>query len=452
MNKNDFENLFQLKTTIPQDWNIYQIKSIVSTKITDGPHETPELKEAGVPFISAEAIKNDKIDYNLRRGYISEELHKQYSKKCKPQKNDIFIIKSGATTGNVAYVDVDFEFNIWSPLALVRCKEYLVYFKFLYYQLLSDIFRKQVELSWSFGTQENIGMRVIERLRAIIPTLPEQRLIADYLDKTCASIDKAIETKKKQLETLDDLRKSIIHKAVTKGLDDSVELKDSGVEWIGLVPEHWVITVLKRTTYIKGRIGWQGLTSEEYRSEGKYLLVTGTDFDNGGIKWDGCWFVDEERYMEDPHIQLKQDDVLITKDGTIGKIALVENVPHKATLNSGVFVTRPLKNEYLQKYMYWVLKSDLFPEFIEYSKVGTTIAHLYQKTFERLTYPLPPVQEQQNFVLFLDKKIAELKKLEENIGVQIKSLQLYRKSLIHECVTGKRRITEKHLKEIEAHV
>ena len=156
---------------IPSEWQLIAIKQIVSVKITDGPHETPQLSDDGVQFISAEAIKNSQIDFNLRRGFISPELHKQYSYKCKPQRGDIFVIKSGATTGNVAYVDVDFEFSIWSPLALIRCNVQIAFYKFVYYVFLTDVFRKQVELSWSFGTQQNIGMGVIERLK-VPPSVP----------------------------------------------------------------------------------------------------------------------------------------------------------------------------------------------------------------------------------------------------------------------------------------
>jgi type I restriction enzyme S subunit len=213
------------------------------------------------------------------------------------------------------------------------------------------------------------------------------------------------------------------------------EYKDSGVPWIGEVPKDWQIPVLKRTTYIKGRIGWQGLTSEEYRNEGTYHLVTGTDFDSGKIRWERCWYVDEARYSEDENIQLCEDDVLITKDGTIGKIAIVEYMPFRATLNSGVFVTRPFKKQYLQRFMFWVLNSDLFPEFIEYSKVGTTIAHLYQKTFEKFIYPLPSLSEQHRIAAYLDKACSAIDATIETKRKQLKTLDALRKSIIHKAVT-----------------
>lgn len=212
----------------PPDWQLIAIKRLVSIKITDGPHETPELVDEGVQFISAEAIKNNRIDFNQRRGFITQELHEEYSRKCKPQKGDIFVIKSGATTGNVAYVDVDFEFSIWSPLALIRCNERIAFYKFVYYVLLSEVFRKQVELSWSFGTQQNIGMGVIERLKVPLPPLTEQNRIASYLDASCEALDavglvprqkedmpKPSGILNQQLDILAAYRKSLIHECVT---------------------------------------------------------------------------------------------------------------------------------------------------------------------------------------------------------------------------------------------
>jgi type I restriction enzyme S subunit len=200
---------------IPQAWRMQRIKDIVKTKITDGPHETPQLEESGIPFISAEAIKGDKIDFNKKRGFISQELHEIYSKKCKPQKFDIFIIKSGATTGNVAYVETDIEFNIWSPLALVRCKETLADYKFIYYQFLGDVFKKQIELSWSFGTQENIGMGVLGRIKISLPPIDEQKEIVRYLDNICGKINKTKEITENQIKTLTQYRQSLIHECVT---------------------------------------------------------------------------------------------------------------------------------------------------------------------------------------------------------------------------------------------
>ena len=131
--------------------------------------------------------------------------------------------------------------------------------------------------------------------------------------------------------------------------------KDSGVEWIGQVPEGWAVKKIKHRCYVKGRVGWKGLKSSEFLLEGFSYLVTGTDFNDAKINWKECYHIDKERYEEDPYIQLQDDDLLITKDGTIGKLAIVESLDKPACLNSGIFVVRSLEEDFTTKYLYWVL-------------------------------------------------------------------------------------------------
>lgn len=104
------------------------------------------------------------------------------------------------------------------------------------------------------------------------------------------------------------------------------QYKDSGVEWIGEVPKHWGVKKIKHCCYVKGRVGWKGLKSSEFLLDGFSYLVTGTDFKNGMINWAECHHIDKERYEEDPYIQLQNDDLLITKDGTIGKLAIIKSL------------------------------------------------------------------------------------------------------------------------------
>src|SRR5690625_3266498 len=193
---------------IPEKWMVVSIKRVLATKITDGPHETPSLREEGIPFISAEAIKNGKIDFDLMRGYISREIHNIYKKKCLPQKHDIFIVKSGATTGNVAMVEMEKEFNIWSPLALVRANSQKVLPKYLYFQISSLVFREQVETRWNYGTQQNIGMNILENLLITLPDLKEQKKIRERSEEHTSELQsrghlvcRLLLEKKKQLKT-----------------------------------------------------------------------------------------------------------------------------------------------------------------------------------------------------------------------------------------------------------
>ena len=183
--------------------------------------------------------------------------------------------------------------------------------------------------------------------------------------------------------------------------------KPSGVAWLGEIPSSWDVAKVKYSSYLKARIGWQNLRTDEFVESGPYC-VTGTDFKNGRIDWTNCYHVSQSRYDLDPKIQLDSNDILITKDGTIGKVAHVEELPDCATLNSGVFVVRPLKESYSTRFMYWVLSSNVFGSFIDYIRNGSTIHHLYQYSFERFQFPVPSRGEQHRIATFLDHKTAEI--------------------------------------------
>ncbi|MCE0826317.1 restriction endonuclease subunit S [Buttiauxella sp. A2-C2_NF] len=230
---------------IPLEWTRAALKFVVSARITDGPHETPNFIDDGVPFLSAEAIKLNKLDFSRKRAYISFNLHEKYSLKCLPQRDDIFMVKSGNTTGAVAIVETDEIFNIWSPLALIRCNKEIIAPRYVYYSMLAGFFQTSVQLSWSQGTQPNIGMGVIENLHLTYPELTVQNKIVSFLDHETAKIDNLIEKQQQLIELLKEKRQAVISHAVTKGLNPDVPMKGSGVEWLGEVPEHWDVIRLK---------------------------------------------------------------------------------------------------------------------------------------------------------------------------------------------------------------
>ena len=200
---------------IPEKWNSIQVKSCVSIPVVDGPHESPELLDNGIPYISATAIENSKIDFSLKRGFISEKYCDECDKRYKPMKDDILMIKLGATTGQVAIVETDERFNIWVPLAAIRCNKNIALPKFVFYSFQSDYCLKQMEMSWTFGTQQTLGVSSIERLKIFLPNIETQKEIAGYLDKKCTAIDTAIEQKQKLIEKLTEYKKSLIYECVT---------------------------------------------------------------------------------------------------------------------------------------------------------------------------------------------------------------------------------------------
>ncbi len=200
---------------IPSHWKETKTLRLLSMPITDGPHETPDGLDDGIPFISADAVSDGYINFDNKWGYISQKYYEECCKKYIPQKYDIYMIKSGASTGRTAIVETDEIFTIWSPLAVFRANTNIILPYFLLYVLRSDYYQKQVENKWSFGTQQNIGMRVLEKLLISYPPITEQQAIADYLDEKCADIDSLIQTKQSKIDSLKEYKKSIIYEYVT---------------------------------------------------------------------------------------------------------------------------------------------------------------------------------------------------------------------------------------------
>lgn len=186
---------------------------------------------------------------------------------------------------------------------------------------------------------------------------------------------------------------------------------------IGMIPSDWEVKKIVENSTMKARIGWQGLTVSEYLDRGDYFLITGTDFVEGKIKWDTCHFVEKSRYDQDKNIQIKEGDILITKDGTIGKIAFVDELPMPATLNSGVFVIRPKKNDnYVPQFLFHIFNSFYFNDFLNRLTAGSTIVHLYQKDFTSFNFPLPTLAEQTAIATALNDADALIQKLEQLIS------------------------------------
>ncbi|RPD88420.1 restriction endonuclease subunit S [Luteimonas sp. 100069] len=204
---------------VPAHWEVRALKSIVATPITDGPHETPVFLEEGVPFVSAEAVSGGAINFDKVRGYISAEDDARYSQKYRPQIHDIYMVKSGATTGVTAIVEGRTDFNIWSPLAAIRCNLEIALPHFVLSYLRSKNFQEGVALNWSFGTQQNIGMGVLGTLPVALPPEDEQRKIAESLQdklKELAALRRAAE---RAVPLLRERRSALISAAVTGQID-----------------------------------------------------------------------------------------------------------------------------------------------------------------------------------------------------------------------------------------
>lgn len=199
---------------VADHWRVAALKHFLRIPISDGPHETPEFLDEGVPFVSAEAVSGGVINFSKIRGFISPTDNKRYSQKYSPRRGDIYMVKSGATTGVTALVETDEEFNIWSPLAAIRCDD-TVLPQFLLAFLRSGAFLDSVALHWSFGTQQNIGMGVLGDLPVAVPPIAEQHQIAEHLGRKFKALDHLQSRCIRSIELLKERRSALISAAVT---------------------------------------------------------------------------------------------------------------------------------------------------------------------------------------------------------------------------------------------
>lgn len=421
---------------MPAHWGAIPIKWLVETPVTDGPHETPEFLSEGIPFVSAEAIKNNEIDFSRVRGFISIEDHQRYSRKYKPRRGDIFMVKAGATTGNVAMVDTDQEFNIWSPLAAIRADPVRAIARYVFYFMLSRNFFQAIETHWSFGTQQNIGMGIIENISMSVPTTDEQTAIADYLDRKTAQIDAVIAKKGRLIELLREERTAVISHAVTKGLNPNAPMKDSHVAWLGEVPDGWKVVKLK---FLATKIG-SGITpkggASVYQQAGiPFIRSQNVHFD--GLRLDDVAYISEETHQNMIGSKVHSGDVLLNITGaSIGRCCTVPSVFGEANVNQHVCIVRPnrlILADFLNAYLSSSAgQSQIFSGEKGISREGLTFEEI--KQFILLW---PPGDEQTLIINYLKQKTAEIDQTITRTEAQIDLLHEYRTALISAAVTGK---------------
>ncbi len=209
----------------------------------------------------------------------------------------------------------------------------------------------------------------------------------------------------------------------------------------------WKNVKLGNICSIKARIGWQGLKKTEYLDYGDYCLVSGTDFKNGFVNWNSCSYVSEWRYKQDKNIQLKDGDVLITKDGTIGKVAYVQEMIMPTTLNSGVFVIRPKENSLMPEFLQLIFKSHFFNDFLDRITAGSTIVHLYQKDIIGFEFPIPQIEEQKHIA-------KSIRAIDEQIERYIRLINKYndiKKTTVSLLMKPKEKWKSIRLEDFEAH-
>jgi type I restriction enzyme S subunit len=406
---------------IPKDWKIVRLGDEIAEVIMgqSPPSNTYNEKGEGLPFLQG------KMEF----GEIYPSPVMYCSNPIKIAEPGDILISVRAPVGDVNLAP--YRLCIGRGLAAIRFYSKMANSRFYFYYLQKV--KNFLENLGKGSTFKAVNKDDLVSLKIPLPPLPEQERIVEVL----SCVDLAVQKVDEAIARAERLKKGLMQQLLTKGIGhkDFRKVKIAFKEYS--IPVSWQVKNLLETSVIKGRIGWHGLKAEEYLENGDYYLVRGTEFENGRVLWEKCAYISQKRYEQDPNIQLREGDILVTKDGSIGKVSFIDKLPKKATLGTGVFVIRPLRNAYLPIYMFYIMQSEFFERFINVLKAGSTLSHLFQKDFTKFEFPLPPPSEQQRIaeMLSIVDNILRLKKKKKEKLVRMK------RRLMDLLLTGKVRVT-----------
>lgn len=393
---------------IPVDWEVIKL-SEVGESIIGLTYSPYNVKPYGKLVLRSSNVQDGKLAF---KDNVYVEM--DFPSRVIVKENDILIcVRNGSRRliGKCALIDKKTAGSAFGAFMSVYRSEYST---FIFHQFQSFIIQWQINETLG-ATINQITNKDLATFRVPLPpTKEEQANIIKVLNDADALIN--------QIEQL---------------LTKKRNIKTGAMQELLKPKEGWEEKTLGEVATLKARIGWQGLTTAEYRKTGNYFLITGTEFKNGFIDWESCFYVDEERYKQDKNIQVKEHDVLVTKDGTIGKIALVETVPQPATLNSGVFVIRPIANSFHPEFFYYLLLSEVFSIFLSQLSAGSTISHLYQKDFVTFKFLQPKtIDEQKEIAKILFDMDTEIQELERKLV----KYKMIKQGMMQSLLTGKIRL------------
>lgn len=281
-------------------------------------------------------------------------------------------------------------------------------------------------------TEDNFGA-----ILTIQPTVKEQQAIADYLDKKCGEIDRVVEAEKSVIEKLKEYKQSIITEAVTKGLDKSVPLKDSGIEWIGKIPQHWEMQRLKQLISRPLQYGANESGDPFNENLPRYIRITDIKIEDNSLKEEGKLSLSIDKAQD---YILSDGDILFARSGaTVGKTFLYKS-EYGLSAFAGYLIRATIKEFLNPKYIYYFTLSCSYEEWKNRIFIQATIQNIGANKYNNLEISLPIKEEQEQIVAYLDQKCSEIDKAIADKEQLIEKITEYKKSLVYECVTGKRKV------------
>ena len=424
---------------VPTHWILSKLKYGLQG-MQDGTHGSYESVISENPLLSAKNVFEDGLHISDAERTISQKDYDSIVANGFPQYNDIVLCCVG-TIGRCCI------YKMKTPLAFQRSVTFLRVNKslnpiFLLYSLRSDIFKPQYELYAKTTAQSGIYMGTVANMAIILPPLPEQQAIASFLDAKTKPIDDIIAKREKQIKLLEEMKSTIISRAVTKGLNPDAQMKDSGIEWIGEIPEGWEMRKLKyilkseKDNIKTGPFGTQ-LKGNDLREEGDVPVynqrnVIDNQFHSPSV------FVTLDKANELAGFHTKPNDVLITSRGTIGKAAILPNGAKEGILHPCLIALRINQDLVNLKYLlYYINGFEGFAINVFLESNATTIEVIYTDTLKNIFVTLPQLEEQKRIVSYLDSETSKIDIRIAKRRKQIELLQEYKQALITAAVTGK---------------
>ena len=359
---------------------------------------TKHYTDEGTLLIRNSDIKDGKFEF----GDNPIHLEKSFAEKNETrmhQIGDVITVHTG-DVGTSAVITENEEKSIGFATIVTRPNHKIIDSNYLCSFLNTDNHKKwAVSISTGDGrTNYNLGDYF--ELVVPVPSIAEQKKIAAYIQ----ILNRLITLHQRKLEKLKLVKKSMLEKMFPKNGSSVSEIRFNGFT------DDWEQRKLSEIATMHARIGWQNLRTSEFLDSGAYMLITGTDFIDGAVNFDTCHYVERERYEQDKHIQIRNGSILITKDGTLGKVAYIQGLTMPATLNAGVFnVEIKDENEIDNRYLFQYLKAPFLMDYVDKKATGGTIKHLNQNILVDFPVVLPHKAEQEKigeFFLAIDHLIT----------------------------------------------
>lgn len=413
-----------------EEWKEIKLKSVLQAPLIYGLNEPAEDDNPDDPrYIRI----TDFDEYENLRGDTFKSLPFEKAKNHLLKPNDILFARSGATAGKTfLYKKSDGVSCFAGYLIRARFDEKTIlplFFSYLSKSYYYDGWKSRVNIQ---STIQNISAERYNQFEFLLPPLPTQIAIADYLDIKTAQINSHMAVLEKKRDAYSRLKKSLIHKVVTRGLDPNVELKDSGVDWLGKIPKHWEVKRVKDIFYYINR----GITPI-YVEDSPYEVV------NQAIFSKGVWDIENIRFTlnNKKEARIKNGDLLIasTGGGVLGKVFYFELDGENYYADTHVTIVRS-ENVVETKLLYYFLSINYNMINALLAKGSTNQTELQRNKIINLDFPYADINEQQQIANYLDLQTNKIDNIVSIINNQIGKLQLLRKSLISEVVTGERSI------------